>query len=214
MNHNITFGRSFRALALFVLGLTAAPIQAATVHNEAINGDLTNFVEVAPWTTPGTPLGVLSAGANIVVGTYTGVTPRDSDVLTFEIPSGHQLDSIDLVYDIISGSPGGGSYMAIQQGSELGTGMATVGSNLSNALVNASGDLLAKFASGPAFGGTGLVAPLLAGQYTLGFHETGDATIGYSLAFNVSQVPEPSTFAVATIGLVLSVSCLRHHSES
>jgi hypothetical protein len=212
MKHNTTFDRRLPVFALLVLALAVAPLEAAMVHNEAIDGDLANFVEVAPWRTPGTPLGVFSAGANIVAGTYTGVTPRDSDVFTFEIPSGHQLDSIALVYNAINGSPGSGSYMAIQQGAELGTGMPTVGGNLSNALVNASGNLLALFEAGPAFGGSGLTAPLEAGQYTIGFHETGDAVIGYSLTFNVSLVPEPSTLGVGMIGLVLSLAHRRRQT--
>lgn len=211
MKHNNLFSRRLPVLALLVLGLATTSAAAATVHDEALDGDLANFVEVAPWSTPGTPLGVFSAGANIVVGTYQGATPRDSDVFTFEIPSGHQLDSIDLVYDVINGSPGGGSFMAIQQGGELGTGMSTVGGNLSNALVNGSANLLALFETGPAFGGLGFTAPLPAGAYTMGMHETGNTTISYSLAFNVSpSVPEPSSLVAVVCGLVLSISRLRH----
>lgn len=157
------------------------------------------FIEINPWTTLGTPIGTLGAGASTVIGSYTGNIPRDSDVFSFQIPAGHQLDSVDLIYDVTNGDSGGGSYMAIQQGLELGTGISTVGNNLSNALVNTSGELLAVFEAGPAFGGLGISAPLASGYYTLGLHESSSADISYSLTFNVSAIPEPSTLGLGLL---------------
>jgi hypothetical protein len=189
-------------VALWSTCVPASPLEAVTVYDEGTSGDLADFVEVAPWITPGTSVGALSPGENIVAGNYTGVTPRDSDVFTFEIPTGHTLVSIDLAYEIASGNPGGGSYVAIQSGAELGTGMSTVANNLSNGVINGSGNLLESFELGPAYGGQGLSAPLPAGQYTLGLHETGNAVINYSLTFRVSAIPEPSTLAVGLFPLI------------
>lgn len=197
------------AIALFMACLTITPIQAATIHDEATDGDLADFIEVSPWITPGTTLGTLAVGPSTVIGDYTGVVPRDSDVLTFEIPIGFQLDSIDLIYSVSSGDPGGGSYLAIQEGTELGTGIGTVSDNLSNALVDSSGDLLTIFAAGPAFGGLGLTTPLSAGSYTIGLHETSEADISYSLTFNVTPVPEPASIALVLLAGLASLAAPR-----
>jgi hypothetical protein len=187
------------AVAVFAVVGISSLAQAAVIHNEAVNGDLTDFVEVDPWLTAGTSLGTLSVGENTILGNFgTWAGDDASDVFTFEIPVGFQLDSIDLTY-IDNGASDGGSYMAIQGGTTLGTGMSTVGQNLSNALVDSSCDLLAMFEAGPAYGGIGLAGPLLAGDYTIGLHEI-HSVIDYQMVFHMSPVPEPATIGMLACG--------------
>jgi hypothetical protein len=139
---------------------------------------------------------------NRVVGTFgTNAGGDNSDVFTYEIPSGYHLDRIVLTYS--DPDPGdNGSYMAIQGGTVLGSGLPTVGQNLSNALVNSSGDLMIVFASGPTYGGTGLSSPLPAGVYTVGLHEI-HSVIDYTLDFQVSLVPEPSSLSALLSAMAL-----------
>lgn len=205
--------KSTIVLCCTLLATAFGSANAATIYDEAMEGDLSDFVEVSPWVTAGTPIGDLAIGANTVRGTFGLLTPRDSDVVTFRVPAGHRLESIDLIYDVLSSTGGTGSYMAIQGGTELGTGMPTVANNLSNALVSSGGDLLAIFAAGPFAGGTGLQTPLEAGEYTLGLHEI-HSTIGYRLDFNVSSVPEPASAATLACGAMFVLGALRRRRQT
>lgn len=185
------------AIVCLALLLTGIPLNAATIYDELVDGDLVDGIKVSPWVSPGDVVGVLLPGSNVVVGDFgkhVGDLSEDTDTLTFEIAVGTQLDSIQMTYTVLSGNPGGGSYFAIQAGPSLGSGISSVAGNLSNKLVATSGDLLASFAAGPDFGGIGLSSPLAAGQYTLWMSETAtDTNIGYSLDFQVTSIPEPAT---------------------
>lgn len=193
-----------RAIGFATIIIFAGYSQAASIHNEVVDGDLTDFVQVSPWRTSGEPIGSLSAGTNIVQGTFgtDSNNNRDSDVFTFHIPTDFQLTSLDLTYTLLEGSFGNGSYISINNGVDLGTGISTASQNLDDALVNTSGDLLSMFASGEFSGGLiGVSTPLTAGDYTIGLHET-NAVISYTLAFNVSPVPEPSTWLLCVISIL------------
>jgi hypothetical protein len=190
-------------LAMLLPTMTAA----ATTYDEAINGDFANADLASSGISPGTFAGVLSDNINTIKGTFGNSTApvRDTDVFSFTIPTGHQLTAINLTYTTISGDSGGGSYFGIQGGLNIGTGVATVDSNLSNALIIDSSNLLASFAVGPEFGGTGLTASLGAGDYTMFLSETA-AVVGYSMDFavsSVSPVPEPGEWAMLAAGLAL-----------
>lgn len=185
---------------------------AALSYDEATSGDFANANLASSGISPGTFAGVLSDTVNTIKGDFgISTSPvRDTDVFSFTIPAGFQLTAINLTYTTISGDSGGGSYFGIQGGLDIGTGFATVGSNLSNVLIDGSGELLARFAAGPEFDGTGLTAPLGAGNYTMFLSET-DAVVGYSVDFAVSAVPEPGEWAMLLAGLALvsGIACRR-----
>lgn len=147
---------------------------AGVVYDETLDGDLANAMESAPWISPGTDLGVFTAGAHTVRGTF-GRPPGsvlDSDVITWRIASGMKLDALLLNYAILEGDNGNGSYFSIAAGPTVGSGMTSAAGNLSDALVPASTDLLAAWSAGPYVFGTGPTVPLPAGTYTLMAHET------------------------------------------
>ena len=71
----------------FVL-VAAAPLPAATVWNESINGDISNN-RLAPTSV------TLAPGSNDVIGSVQG-SPSDIDYLTINVPSGDELSQIIL----------------------------------------------------------------------------------------------------------------------
>lgn len=187
-------------LALLLPGMAVAAI----AYDEAVNGDFAAADLETSGISPGTFVEGMTAGVNTITGSfgYSDAIGRDTDVFSFEVPAGHQLTAINLTYATVSGDAVGGAYFGIQNGLAIGTGYATVDANLSNALIMESGDILSTFAAGPAFGGTGLTAPLGAGNYTMFLSETA-AVIDYGMDFNVSAVPEPETYAMLLAGLGL-----------
>lgn len=186
-------------LGCLCLLMVSTSANAATIFDEATDGDLVDAITA---TSPGQSVGTLALGSNVVLGTFgESVSGADTDTLTFEIAAGMQLDSIDLSITVLSGTQGGGSYYAIQAGSSIGTSMATVGNNLSNTLVAGDRDLLADFAAGPFAGGSGLTAPLAAGQYTLWMSETA-GELHYELDFITSAIPEPTTGMLGLLTLL------------
>lgn len=185
--------------------LLAGPALATTVYDESVSGDLIDGQTASPWLSPGYNLGALSIGDTSVAGSFglpAGGGAVDTDVLTWSIAPGMQLDAIQIDYTVLSGDNGNGSYLAIAAGATVGTGMATASGNLSDALVPSSGDLLTAWTTPYAFGSS-LTAPLGAGAYTLWASETG-ALVGYTLTFQVTAVPEPQTWAMLLSGLGLS----------
>jgi len=192
------------ASTLLLAGLflaMATTAQALIIYDEALQGDLTD--NGGDGSVP-TPIGTFGPGDNDVLGTMgdDGSNDDDSDLFTFGVPSGLQITSIALAYEVLSGDAGNGSYFAIQTGTSIGTTMSTVGDNSSNALAGESGDLLALWEAGPAFGGTGLVGPLPAGDYSIFVGEiTGE--IAYGMRFGVEAVPEPKPTLLLATGLLL-----------
>ncbi|SFW13775.1 PEP-CTERM sorting domain-containing protein [Nitrosovibrio sp. Nv17] len=174
---------------------------------DATGGDFANAVTVGPWLSPGTFAGILGAGGNTLSGTFGGIrgsgSPADTDVFSFQVPAGYLLTAIHLDYSVVEGDSIGGSYFGIQEGLAIGTGINTVSSNLSNALIGADAELLAVFSGPPYAGGdTELTAPLGAGDYTLFLSET-DAVVAYRLDFTLAPVPEPESYAMLLAGLGL-----------
>lgn len=180
--------------AMTALLVSLVPAHAATIHDESIDGDLNEFQSVSPWISPGTPIGTLSVGSNVIVGQFgdDGAGNRDTDVYTVVVPNGFQLDAIDMDLTVVSGSVGGGSYFSIASGSDLGTGIPSVGANLDDGLYSGSGDLLAMFAGDTySTGLPGVTIPLGAGTYTLGMSEI-NAIIDFEVDLQVSAVPLPA----------------------
>jgi hypothetical protein len=189
------------ALAVLAVGDVAC---AATVWLELTDGELS-----ADGAAP-TRLAV-SPGENSWsgrVGQVPGIG-SDTDLVTFNVPSGLWLTS--LRFDRYDESPdiGGGSFLAIAAGASVDTGFGSV--HLSNALVNSTGEWLDDLAAGPRFGPpsanvTGFTAPLPAGDYVVWLGELS-TLIDYTLTATLA-VPEPA--GTATLAAFLSSAiCVR-----
>jgi hypothetical protein len=211
MNKKLPLSHAAFTLALLLPGIAGAAI----TYDEAVSGDFANADLASNGISPGTFAGIMSDSINTVTGTFGNSTApvRDTDVFSFTIPTGFQLTAINLTYNEISGDARGGSYFGIQGGLDIGTGLDTVGSNLSNALVMESGNILADFAAGPEFGGTGLTAPLGAGNYTMFLSESA-AVVGYRMDFAVSAVPEPESYAMMLAGLAMVSAMARRRIKT
>jgi hypothetical protein len=181
----------------------AMPVGAAILYNEAISGDLSNN-QAAP-----NAFGLL-AGTNSIVGTVSNLDTQDWVALT--VPAGNQL--ISLVLQSYSSSDAQG-FTGVQAGSSFvgstgsaasylgyahfGTG-ATNGNLPPTNLVGA--DLLPLMGNTSiAFGAIGFTPPLSAGTYTFLIQQLGSATT-YQFDYNVAPLPEPSTLALATTGII------------
>ena len=196
------------AVAVAVLGWWPATHGShAAGYDEAILGDLSGVAaSPTPW--------ALEAGANSLIGTAGRnvlAETADYDLVSIEIPVGHQLDSITLVSytnpDIFAMS-----FIGLQAGSPWldGFGFDIVGNWLMGwthiQTPMAGVDLLPliqSHANPPEF-----TLPLPSGVYTMLFEDV-DTTIGYSLLYNVSAVPEPGSFALLTIA-AMGLTVLQH----
>lgn len=172
-----------------------------------------------------TSLGTLSAGAFTVsgssavgpLGTAAGtLTDTTRDLFGFTIASGFQLDSIEVTaleqtlnnaaptpfldpgfYFLDAGTttviPSATTSASLLTGQQFGIATTPIGTNL-----------LDTASVGNITAGPGVTAPLAAGDFVLGFQQTGPETISYSVQLNVSSVPEPSSAALlsmAALGL-------------
>ena len=191
--------RSWAALAI------AAPLSVfASDYSEAVNGELSGAGD--------SPTAVnLSLGLNTISGkmgrgaAVAGAT--DADVWTFNIGNGQQLSAVTFTQFSPNGSVVTGSFLAIAAGKSIAQGSAAT--HLSNMLVSSPGEVLGTLASrkqfsagfGSAAGPSGVTSPLGAGDYTMWFQEAGQASVDYTITFDVQAVPEPSVFALGALGL-------------
>jgi len=186
------------AVVLAALLASAVPVAAQVGWDEPTRGDLSGS-GAAP-----TPV-AFGLGANRVAGRMgrdSPAVPPDADILSFAVPTGRQLTGIDLVTFAPDGDlGGGGSFVAIAAGPTISTDDPT--QHLSNALIDAPGDVLGLLDAGPTYGGAGLERPLGAGTYTFWFQETA-TTVTYAFDFTVAAVPEPTTLALAGAALVIA----------
>jgi hypothetical protein len=194
----MNISRSIRCLALALACGSTLSAGAATVWDEAINGDLSNN-GLQP------TLLEMAVGANRMVGVVgdsgQGV---DRDYFTFTVPVGAVLGSLMLL-DNTSVS-GGASFFGIQAGPQLtvtptGSGAsALLGfSHYSNDQINTN--ILPNIVIGP-------VSALPSGTYSVWVQDTGGpATYGFN--FILSAVPEPTALATMLAGLLLFVSTRR-----
>jgi hypothetical protein len=175
---------------------------AAAIFDEAVLGDLSGIpASPTPW--------ALSAGSNRLSGVAgtdsAGMT--DFDLVALEIPAGHQLDSITIISysnpDVFAMS-----FFGLQPGSPWldGLGFDINGAWLmgwAHVQTHMAGfDLLTMIqdhANEPAFD-----IPVPAGVYTM-LIEDVDTIISYSLQFNVSAVPEPTTAALLSTAIAMVV---------
>jgi len=184
----------------------------AASYDEAILGDLSGVAAApTPW--------VLEAGANSLVGTAGRnvlAETADYDLVSIEIPAGHQLDSITLVSytnpDIFAMS-----FIGLQAGSPWldGFGFDIAGDWLMGwthiQTPMAGVDLLPliqSHANPPEF-----TLPLTSGVYTMLFEDV-DTTISYSLLYHVSAVPEPGSIALlASAAMGMAAQQRRRHLQ-
>jgi len=165
--------------------LMASPSFAQVIHNEAVDGDLSDSGP-AP-----TSFGVFATGTNTIQGSLgassggSGATNgNDADFFTFTLGAGQSVNSISTTRT----GPGGGSFIGYTNAnsiSSITTGGLTSGTLFSNGAL-----------SGNSSGLTAIPTTLGAGDHTFILQETG-AAVDYSISFNVVQaIPEPSSAAL------------------
>jgi PEP-CTERM motif len=188
------------AAAAAALAVAAAPASADVVYNESVSGDLSNN-GLAP-----TPIAFVN-GDNIVTGTtghdVTGAIDRD--YFTFTIGADQNLTAINI---LLGTQTIGASFIGLQAGSQVtlpvfpanATGLlgwahytgAEVGTDiLDNMSVSTNG-------------ASGFSTPLGPGTYSVWLQEISPGgAVPYSFDFVVSQVPEPSSWAMLLAGFAV-----------
>lgn len=184
--------------SLLFLGfvLPCSPTSAGILHNEALNGDLSN-VGTSP-----TNVGTLTLGANNVIGSAIS-SPLDRDLFYFTVPANHQLSTITLVGYTNTNGP---AFVAIALGNSLNAfnnanllhGGSLIGDLPGNSL---NADILDDIASRDHIGGTRrFTGALPAGVYTFWTQETA-GNMTYNYQFNVTAVPEPGSLVLLLAGV-------------
>jgi hypothetical protein len=175
--------------------MLATPGFADIVHDEAVDGDLSNN-NLAPQVL------AFNNGSNEIHGSST-FDPLDRDFWTITIDPGFQLTSIELqLYDSIQDQ----SWMAVELGSQI-TSLTDPANLLGSALIGfdpgaQQGDNVLDDLGNAVFGGAGFTGALGPGTYTFWFQETG-ADINYEFNFVISAaVPEPSS-----LPLMMALAC-------
>jgi hypothetical protein len=202
---NLRLASRLLALAIAAVALVPSPANANFIYVESVNGDLSN---------DGLNPTLLVAGLGLNSITGTSVTPgpgaagRDFDYFTVTVPAGLMLDSIVLsnyfgasltFFGMMAGTP-----FTVPPTDPpltipprlLGWVHMTPGLIGSNLFPTMSSQTI----PAPVIGFT---APLPAGDYSFWIQEANADAANYSLNFNVSAVPEPSTFALTSFVLIL-----------
>ena len=188
--------------------------RAATIWDEAINGDLSN-AQATP-----TPV-TLGAGTNSVFGTLrTSASTDFQDWIAVTVPAGLQLTQyVHVAYAStdnqgFTGFQAGSSFVGSTNSPGSYNGYAHYGPLATNGSINSGAptstigvDLLT-FMKNEA-GVTGYTAPLQAGTYTFLVQQTGAAATSYQFNFNVAPVPEPATAGVLSLIATMLVSSRR-----
>lgn len=162
--------------------LMTASVSADVVHDEAVDGDLSDSA-AAPTVLAFGP------GGNRVSGTMTN-NGDTRDFFTFTVPAGGALVEIrQVLYSDGFGSFGSVGYHAINAGSTsfvpgFGTANAFLGGNH---LFNLpGGDLLPELAAATS-NGIGFTVPLGPGDYSYIIQQTGPQMTGYTLEFVIED---------------------------
>lgn len=179
---------SSKSAALWLAGvLAASSAGAASLYDEALSGDLSGDSN-AP-----TVL-AFSAGSNVVRGTVQGLGSNDDDFFTFALASGLRLDAIVLQSHAPSATS---TFLGLDSGATF--------ANLANAAMLGhvlfdAGDVLTDLLPAMASSNGSFSPPLGAGAYSAWLDEGGTLE-SYSLDFQVSAVPEPTSAALLGLGL-------------
>ena len=196
-------------LAIGVLSMGVATAHAATVWDEASNGDLAN-----DGLTP-TPL-LVAPGSNLVLGlTGAGAQGVDRDYFKFTVPAGSTLTSIRLLGN--TAVSGGVSFIAIQRGPQLtvspegaGAGQLIAQGHYGNDLIGS--DLLPFIQLAP-------LGPLQSGTYSVWVQDTGGPA-SYGFDFVLSAVAAPAAapslpgWGLILLGGMLGWICCREIARS
>jgi hypothetical protein len=194
------------ALSLLALAamIAATPARANFTYDEARDGDLSND-RLNP------NLLIAGQGVNTLTGTtatFPAPAGRDFDYFNVTIPDGLQFGSIDLT------EYSGGDLTVI--GMVAGTPFTVPPTDPANTIpprllgwVHISTGLIgrdlfptmaAQTVPAPVIG---FAAPLPSGSYSFWIQETSANPVNYSLSFNVSAIPEPSSLAMLGLGGLL-----------
>lgn len=193
----------FRCLAASaVFAWCAAGAQAATVWDEATNGDLSGDGS-AP------TLLVTGFGSNLVFGDTGG---SDYDIFSIEVPVGAVLSGV--VLQPGTTVAGGVSFLALEAGGQftqplpLASAVGLLGwTHYDEGLIGVN--LLPSLGT-PRAGSTGFAGPLPVGSYTFFVQDTsGSPSFGFDL--QISPVPEPGALPIgmAALGLAIGVAGAR-----
>jgi hypothetical protein len=170
---------------VLLLVAVAVPASAATVHDEAVNGDLSTS-EAAP-----TPL-AFSVGGNTVIGTTGNVAGVDRDFITFTLAPGHVLVGLNL----LAFAPDNVAFAAFNTGTtSFVPGPLTAASFLAGIHPDASmigTNLMTEFVCCSVTGNSLPLPELGPGDYCFVIQQTSPITTSYSLDFVVSG-PVPTT---------------------
>ncbi len=191
-------GFALKCLAATIATIGSVAAHAAILWDEDANGDLSsNGLEPTSL--------VASVGSNRVLGT-TGDSGQgvDRDYFTFTVPGNAVLSSIMLLDETqVSGSV---SFIAIQGGSQLTVTPSGMGAALLLAVGHYGNDQRGTDLL-PAIT-VGAIGPFTSGSYSVWVQETGGPST-YGFDFVITQVPEPSDWALMLLGLPLVLMARR-----
>jgi len=160
------------------------------------------------WNAP--DLLAVAAGSNEV--SVSLLAAQDEDHFTFTVPAGFQLSAINLL-EYSSVSPSNISYLLMQEGTMLSAAPATFNQPGADPIAytafnaNRVGDDLLP----SMLPGSGIVSPLLAGDYAIWANETGPDSM-FRLDLVLTSVPEPSASLLA-LGCLLAATQRRKRSS-
>ncbi|MDX9912689.1 MAG: GC-type dockerin domain-anchored protein [Phycisphaerales bacterium] len=173
---------SIRAfLTAVVLSLGVSPVLADTIHDEAVDGDLSTLAS-SP-----TPLS-LSVGGNTIIGTvnFSNNAAGDRDFFTITVPDGQEIEHVNL----LAWSPADTGFIALNSGATgFVPGVATNGSFLAGAHITPSrvgGDLLFDFVFLSVTTNSLSEQRLGPGTYTFVIQQTSNIVSSYTLEFVLS----------------------------
>ena len=180
-------------LGTLALSLLLAPAAGAVVlHNEAVNGDLSNNRLAPTALLPG-------VGTNSIIATSAGL---DREYFRLTLPPGSSLTAINLV----SYSTADVAFIAVQSGATFtedpnAPNVANIlgYTHFGPGLGGATGDILDDMGTGP--GAIGFVPPLPTGTYTFWAQQLQGPTT-YQLDFVLTAAPVPSISAWGVVALM------------
>lgn len=188
---------NFKLTALVVALSAATSAHAIVIHDESVNGDLSNDrFNPTPYN--------LAMGASSVIATSV---QGDREFFSLTIPAGLQLSSIIQVSYV---GDDGVAFAAVQAGPQLtvdpdsfdATGL--LGWTHFGPFIFVDGsDILPMMGEG--FGADGFVPPLPAGTYTFWLQQAGTSPSTYQLDFVVTPAPS----AAALLGVAALAACRR-----
>jgi len=189
-----------RLVAPAVIACCAAGAQAATVWDEAVNGDLSGDGSV--------PTRLATAiGSNVVFGITGG---PDYDIFSIDVPLGAVLSGV--VLQPGSTVAGGVSFIALEAGGQftlplpLSAAAGLLGwTHYDQGLIGVN--LLPSFGV-PRAGSSGFSGPLPSGSYTFLVQDTSGAP-NYGFDLQISAVPEPGAMSTGLLALGMAFGAAR-----